>query len=167
MIKVDFENRSVFVERNTPLRDMIKMPELLELSLPQWRELLIAKGGICTENYLLQVLDAKIKAYDQSPEVNGFFINGNIFWLDKATRVGLAHLADCTEGDISLVLGTVIIQINSAVAKELLAQLERYAAECYLMTAKHLLAINELRTVEELLNYDYTKGYPEKLTFNV
>lgn len=167
MIKMNFNNKEIFVEQRSSIKQMLKNPSLLELSLPQWRELLIEKDGTCSENILRQILQTKITAYDQSSEVNGFYINEMVFWLDKATRVGLAHLADCTNGDMSLVLGTVVIQINSAVAKELLAQLERYAAECYLVTAKHLLAINELQTVEELINYDYTKGYPEKLTFNV
>ena len=70
---------------------------------------------------LQEILKKKISIHDTSSEVNGFYINGGLFWLDKATRVGLAHLADCTDGDISLVLGTVIIQINSALAKELLS----------------------------------------------
>lgn len=167
MIKIQFDDKELFVEKGLSIKKMLKNPSLLELSLPQWRELLVKRDGICTEKMLRQILQAKINAYDQSSEVNGFYINGSIFWLDKATRVGLAHLADCTNGDMSLVLGTVVIQIDSAIAKELLAQLERYAAECYLATAKHLLAVNELQTVDELINYDYTKGYPEKLTFNV
>ena len=167
MIKVQFNDKEFFVEKGLSIKKMLKNPSLLELSLPQWRELLIKRDGICSANMLKQILQAKINAYDQSSEVNGFYINGSNFWLDKATRVGLAHLADCTDGDMSLVLGSVVIQINSVVAKELLAQLERYAAECYLATAKHLLTVNDLYTVEELINYDYTKGYPEKLTFNV
>ena len=167
MITFEFDNKKISLPRRQSLRQMLQNPTLLELSLAQWRELLLKKDGICSANTLKTILKTKIQNYDMSSNVNGFYINGEISWLDKATRVGLAHLADCTDGDISLVLGTVIIQINSALAKELLSQLELYAAECYLQTAKHLLAINELETVEELINYDYTKGYPEKLTFNV
>jgi hypothetical protein len=29
-----------------------------------------------------------------------------------------------------------------------------------------LNALKELRTFEDLINYDYTKGYPEKITLN-
>lgn len=167
MITIELENKKITLPKRQSLKVMLQNQTLLELSLPQWRELLIKKDGTCQADVLKRILKAKILYHDSSDNVNGFYINGEISWLDKATRVGLAHLADCTDGDISLVLGTVIIQINSALAKELLSQLERYAAECYLQTAKHLLAINELETVEELINYDYTKGYPEKLTFNV
>ena len=114
-----------------------------------------------------EFLKKKIELYDTSSEVNGFYINGIDFWLDKNTRVGLAHLANCTEGVMQLVLGDTVLEIESSVMKEMLVQLERYAAQCYLQTQKHLIAIKELKTVEDIINYDYTKGYPEKLTFTV
>ena len=115
----------------------------------------------------INILRQKIILYDKSSEVNGFYINGMNFWLDKNTRVGLAHLADCTEGTMQLVLGGTILEIESSVVKDILAQIERYAAQCYLQTQKHLIAIKELKTVEDMINYDNTKGYPEKLTFTV
>ena len=62
------------------------------------------------------------------------------------------------------------VGISTSLSYELykvVTELPAPSAECYLATAKHLLAINNLQTVEELINYDYTKGYPEKLTFNV
>ena len=34
---------------------------------------------------------AEITAYDTSDKVNGFILNGQIVWLDKATRVGLMN----------------------------------------------------------------------------
>jgi hypothetical protein len=121
MITFEFDNKKISLPRRQSLRQMLQNPTLLELSLAQWRELLLKKDGICSANTLKNILKTKIQNYDMSSDVNGFYINGEISWLDKATRVGLAHLADCTDGDISLVLGTVIIQINSALAKELLA----------------------------------------------
>ena len=113
------------------------------------------------------ILLVQISLYDKSNNVNSFIVNGIDFWLDKNTRVGLAHLANCTEGVMQLVLGDTVLEIESSVMKEMLVQLERYAAQCYLQTQKHLIAIKELKTVEDIINYDYTKGYPEKLTFTV
>lgn len=171
MIKVinfNYDNKNYNINYYSSLKTLMNQEELIKLPLKAWYELLKEKdNGEPSVASLLRILTKKIQIHDTSNEVNGFYINGGLFWLDKATRVGLAHLADCTDGDISLVLGTDVIKINSAIAKELLSQLERYAAECYLATAKHLLTINNLKTVEELINYDYTKGYPEKLTFNV
>ena len=34
---------------------------------------------------------AEITAYDTSDKVNGFVLNGQIVWIDKATRVGLMN----------------------------------------------------------------------------
>ena len=34
-------------------------------------------------------------------------------------------------------------------------------------TFEHKEAINALTTCDELVNYDYTTGYPEKLVFNL
>ena len=34
---------------------------------------------------------ADITAYDTSSAVNGFVLNGEVVWLDKATRVGLMN----------------------------------------------------------------------------
>lgn len=114
----------------------------------------------------LRILQEKIKLYDTSDEVNSFLINGNKFWLDKNTRVGLMHLANCSTDNIQLVLGDQVLTIPVDVAKNFLQQLEVYAGQCYLQTQKHLLAIKELKTVEDIINYDYTKGYPEKIIFN-
>ena len=49
---------------------------------------------------LRQAKDAKtreIDAYDASTSVNGFKLNGNAFWLDKATRVGLMNSTEITK----------------------------------------------------------------------
>ena len=34
---------------------------------------------------------AEIASYDTSDKINGFMLNGQIVWLDKATRVGLMN----------------------------------------------------------------------------
>ena len=41
--------------------------------------------------------------------------------------------------------------------------IELYASACYDNTQRHLTNIGALSTVEEILAYDYTLGYPEKL----
>ena len=110
------------------------------------------------------ILIKKIKLYDSSDEVNSFIIGGQKFWLDKATRVGLMHLANCSTDDLQLVLGDKILTFPVEFVKNFLARLEVYAGQCYLQTQKHLLAVKELKTLEDILNYDYTTGYPEKIT---
>ena len=40
-----------------------------------------------------------------------------------------------------------------------------YARETWNVTQTHLATIASLETVEDLINYDYKSGYPEKLVF--
>lgn len=139
----------------------------MKCPLSVWNDLLIQKDGRTSEYSLREVLKKQISIYDSSDNVNSFIIGGNKYWLDKATRVGLQQLVNSSENEVSLVLHDQVLTIPKDIASGFLAQLEVYAGKCYLQTAKHQLAIKELQTVDDLINYDYTKGYPEKLTFNV
>jgi hypothetical protein len=47
----------------------------------------------------------------------------------------------------------------------MLYAIELYASACYDNTQRHLAAIKELQTIEEIESYDYKAGYPEKLRF--
>lgn len=109
------------------------------------------------------ILKAKINLYDKSEEVNSFIFNGKRLWIDKATRVGLMHLANCSTEDIQLVLNDQILTFSPEFVKEFLAKLEVYAGKCYVQTQKHLVAVNALTNSDEIINYDYTTGYPEKI----
>lgn len=77
-------------------------------------------------------------------DVNEFTINELPVWFDKITRSGL-------------------ITINNAV--QMLYALEVYASACYDNTQKHLTIVDSLETIEEVLEYNYKTGYPEKLEF--
>ena len=50
-------------------------------------------------------------------------------------------------------------------ALDMLNTLELYALNCYNVTQSHIAAVRALQTIEEIENYDYTIGYPEKLSF--
>ena len=41
-----------------------------------------------------------------------------------------------------------------------------YAGKCFAVTAKHYSDLQQVYKVEDLLNYDYTTGYPDKITLN-
>lgn len=114
---------------------------------------------------------AAIEAYDTSPAVNGFMLNGQRVWLDKATRVGLMNSTTIAKAmgqpTTTLWLGDVKLVVECDKAIQLLSALEMYALECFNVTAAHKKAVVEMSTVEEVLGYDYTAGYPEVLTMNV
>ena len=114
---------------------------------------------------------AEIAAYDTSNKVNGFVLNGQIVWLDKATRVGLMNSTtierDLGQETTELWLGEHNLIIKCDLAIQLLQQLEVYALKCFNVTATHKKEVNSLSTIEEINSYDITKDYPDKLVINI
>ena len=112
-----------------------------------------------------------IEAYDTSSAVNGFVLNGAVVWLDKSTRVGLMNSTTIAkamgQATTTLWLGDTKLEVGCDMAIQLLSALEMYALECFNVTAAHKKAVAELTDIGEVLSYDYTKGYPEKLMMNV
>lgn len=118
-----------------------------------------------------EMLIADITAYDTSSVVNGFVLNGAVVWLDKATRVGLMNSTTIAkamgQATTTLWLGDTKLEVDCDKAIQLLSALEMYALECFNVTASHKQAVSELTDIGEVLSYDYTKGYPEKLSMEV
>ena len=114
---------------------------------------------------------ADIEAYDTSTAVNGFMLNGQRVWLDKATRVGLMNSTSIAKAmgqpTTTLWLGDVKLVVECDKAIQLISALEMYALECFNVTAAHKKAVSEMSTVEEVLAYDYTAGYPKILEMSV
>ena len=114
---------------------------------------------------------AEIAAYDTSDKVNGFILNGQIVWLNKATRVGLMNSTtierDLGQETTELWLGEHNLIIKCDLAIQLLQQLEVYALKCFNVTATHKKEVNNLSTIEEINSYDITKDYPDKLVINI
>lgn len=107
--------------------------------------------------------------YDSSEEVNAFYMQGERMWLDKATRTGLLlrFQAEQARGitDTTLWYDGQQFPIKVDQAIQMLFAIELYASACYDNTQRHLAAIKELQTIEEIEGYDHTVGYPEKLRF--
>lgn len=114
---------------------------------------------------------SEISAYDTSTSVNGFKLNGALVWLDKATRVGLMNSTNISKAagleKTTLWLGGLKLEVECDKAIQMLSALELYALECFNVTAAHKKSVSELKTVEDVLAYDYTVGYPEKLELSV
>ena len=114
---------------------------------------------------------AEITAYDTSDKVNGFILNGQVVWLDKATRVGLMNSTTIAKAagqkTTTLWLGGIKLVVDCDKAIQLLSALEMYALECFNVTASHKQAVSELTTIEEVEAYDYKSGYPKMLEMSV
>ena len=132
-------------------------------------------GGMTSEAALTaaaqKMVLAEIEKHDTSPSVNGFMLNGQRVWLNKDTRVGLMNSTSIAKAmgkkTTTLWFGGMQIEVNCDKAIGLLSALEMYALECFNVTAAHKKAVAELNTVEDVLGYDYTKGYPEQLKMEV
>ena len=116
------------------------------------------------EKYIKKMM---INNYDTSDEINQFTFNGVQMWLDKATRAGLKlrfeSEAAMGKTETTLWYGDLQISLTLTNAIQLLYAIEVYASACYDNTQRHLAAVNQITTLEELKNYNYKEGYPEKL----
>ena len=105
--------------------------------------------------------------YDNSAEVNSFYLNGKRVWLDKATRVGLVNSLNLekSSGKTNTILwfNNISITIDIDKALKLLSNVEMYAKECYNNTHKHYSDITKLEILEDCLSFDITSGYPDIL----
>ena len=132
-------------------------------------------GGMTSEAALTaaaqKMVLAEIEKHDTSPSVNGFMLNGQRVWLNKDTRVGLMNSTSIAKAmgkkTTTLWFGGMQIEVNCDKAIQLLSALEMYALECFNVTAVHKKAVAEMSTVESVLAYDYTAGYPEVLKMRV
>ena len=132
-------------------------------------------GGMTSEAALTaaaqKMVLAEIEKHDTSSAVNGFILNGQRVWLDKATRVGLMNSTTIAKAmgqpTTTLWLGDAKLVVECDKAIQLLSALEMYALECFNVTAVHKKAVAEMSTVESVLAYDYTAGYPEMLEMRI
>lgn len=120
---------------------------------------------------------AEIEDYDTSTDVDECYIQyqGQTipYWGNKTDR---ASLQKAVENHIAQRLSTyrldlreygVSIDIDCAVMLDMLQKLEVYASQCYNKTSDHIFAVRLLTDTESVESYDYTVGYPNKLTFEL
>ena len=112
---------------------------------------------------------AQIENYDNSPNVNVFYLNDSPLWLDANTRQQLRTSINAYQ---SAGAETVTKWFNgqqftfpTSVWVQMLNALEIYAAEALNVTESHFSAVSAIDNIEDLNAYDITLGYPEKLRF--
>lgn len=129
-------------------------------------------GGMTSEAALTaaaqKMVLAEIEKHDTSCAVNGFILNGQRVWLDKATRVGLMNSTTIAKAmgqpTTTLWLGDAKLVVECDKAIQLLSALEMYALECFNVTAAHKKAVAGLTTLEAVLGYDFKAGYPQMVS---
>lgn len=158
-----------------PDRNGLETTEAIERKVWVYDGVRLETGGMTSEAALTaaaqKMVLEQIDKYDTSPSVNGFLLNGLRVWLNKDTRVGLMNSTQIAKGmgqtTTTLWFGGMKMEVDCDKAITLLSALEMYALECFNTTAKHKAAVEKMQTVEEVLGYDYTQGYPEQLKMEV
>lgn len=125
-------------------------------------------------NALQLAINQKIKEieqYDISDEVNGFNLMGMTLWIPRETRVSLQNSTQILLKNgiqtTTLWEGAMRFDIPCQLLLHLLDALEIYALQCFNRTSEHKANVMQLTSIEDVENYDYTVGYPEKLTFTL
>ena len=125
------------------------------------------------EKTLDDVKEEKIKElreYDKSEAVNQFYYGDIADWVQLELRNNIKNNSIPSQEDEGMTemyvsLGKVAGVFPIDIIKEMLQALENYAYKCWVVTDKHVRAISQLESIEEVANYDYKTGYPEKIRF--
>ena len=113
-----------------------------------------------------------VEIYDTSPSVNGFLLNGSVEWIDIELRMKLCSRTLPEEkkaGKTSTVLwlGNKPYELPIETIEQIMHEIEIYAKACLDVTNRHKTQVLALSDVSAIVAYDYTAGYPEKLSFNI
>lgn len=143
-------------------------PNLEELNeeLVSWKKYI---SNIILKNAKLEKIK-EINDYDLSDNVNSFIYKGVEMWLDKLTRSGLIMRLNAEKAvgktETTLWFGTMSFTLGIDDGLQLLTLIEVYASACYDNTASHIAAVEALNNIEDVYNYDYTVGYPQKIVID-
>lgn len=114
----------------------------------------------------------ELEIWDNSENVNSFTINNIISaWFTPTERTNYKNSIESAKllgiDELSLFIKDTLITLETSKAELLLASLQLYADSCFIVTQSHKNNINKLETIEEVKDYDFKVGYPEKLNFNL
>lgn len=139
-------------------------------------DMLIESGWVVYEPKLTleQIRETKIGeviSHDKSSDVNEFYISNMPMWLSREERI---VIKDRFEREIEagitktkLRYNGLSIELDPVLGVHMINALSSYADACFDVTEDHKANIKSLTTIEEIEAYDYTIGYPDKLTFEL
>lgn len=121
--------------------------------------------------YMKKAMLAYIEKYDASSSVNSFLLNGESHWLDFNLRdrvfQGNERLKLMGRTDTTLWLDGMCIEFPIEQAQMLIANIEAYAKDCYNVTERHKAEVKALKTYDDVMAYDITADYPDKIELNI
>lgn len=139
-------------------------------SVAEYKE--ICDGIGLEEERQVSILKKKLKEeigrYDKSEAVEDFTIGGIHLWLGynlrNKVRENLETAQMKGETDVVLRYNRMEFPMTVETGWQLYYAVLDYACATWDVTESHLASAESLETVEEILSYDYTKNYPEKLS---
>ena len=154
------------VEYDIPkaINQIFEREDLIRLPLRIWLDIFTEIQGQGNLPYMFEILKKQITLYGE--DVKTFNYKGTNVWWDKETRNSFMTLANSGEDTIQIVIGTDVIDFSKEELKSLLNQLEIYANKCYIQTHLHLQQIERIENIQDLINYNYTIGYPNKIVID-
>ena len=112
----------------------------------------------------------QIEDYDNSNNVNVFYIYQQPMWLDFDERsrilTSINAYRKMQRTEMTKIYNNVEFTFPIETWEELLSAVEIYASECLNVTQRHKMQVYYAINDEELNAIDITSGYPEKLIFN-
>lgn len=176
-VKVSVDEGFILKDNDTYTSEIYcaKDAELQDYEVVSYNDYLLVENRKKFEGKTLEeakeILLREIESYDNSPSVNGFMLNRQKVWLDFELRdrvyQGNERLQRIGRTDTTLWLGNQCYNLSIEQAQNIISHIEAYAKDCYNVTAAHKAAVEKLQTLEEVMIYDYTQGYPEQLEMEV
>lgn len=118
---------------------------------------------------LKEKLLEEVRRYDKSEAVEDFSIGGVHLWLNSDMRAKVRENLETAqqkgEENVTLRYNGLAFPLTVTMGWQLYYAVLDYARATWDVTEIHLARASKLETVDEILNYDYTSGYPEKLSF--
>lgn len=122
------------------------------------------------EERLQDAKEAKIReieAYAQSDNVNILYFNNTPTWLDKETRANYSLSLDAAEllkeKEITFVVEGNVVKMPIENARMILAKIQRYADDTFIVSSRHKLEVAKLKKIEDVESFDVMAGYPNPL----
>lgn len=137
-------------------------------------ELAKLDGITPTPEQLLDIAKAEkqteITENDNSANVNSFIIGGVPMWLGFEQRsrlkASLEAIEDAGGTEMTKSFGGIEYTFSCDQWQAMINAVENYAGACQTVTEGHRQAVQTLRTISDVQNYDHTTGYPPKINFD-
>lgn len=117
----------------------------------------------------------KINEYDSSDNVNAFNVHDTEHditfegWFTADERSNYKSSIDAAKllglDTLSFFIGDLLLDVTPTQAEYMLAQVQLYADQCYIVTKQNKIAVDALTTIEAVDSFPYQQGYPGKITF--